>query len=151
MEIENILNSSIGIKEANYTYELTEVNNKKDQEEKVELKDTIQLSSDENAVNSKKAFDALCEVSKKVGTDNENKVSFHVEFLMVMNWMKNDGIAVPNFTDKNDMSFIDFIDKMKSYVLESTSTKGLKMSLSTGNFLDFCDLYKQKLIEIGCK
>lgn len=152
MEIRNILNNNtLNINESNSTDKITSVKEEKVEKENIEVKDRIELSADENAINSKKAFDALCEVSKEVGTDNEDKVSFHVEFLAVMNWMKNDGIAVPNFTDKNDKSFIDFVDEMKSYVSKNTATGRLKLYFSPDEFLGFCDLYKQKLIEAGCK
>lgn len=148
MEIRNTLNTNLGIEKTNYTEQTLKYNNKNNQEVKVELKDSIELSSDENIINTKKAYDALCAVQKEITDSGDKQYSYQVELIFVMGAMKSDGISVPSFTSDNDKSYVEFIDEVKKYASEKTMKGELTVS---DRFLDFCDLYKQKLIEYGCK
>ena len=152
MEIRNILNNNtLNINESNSTDKITPVKEEKIEKENIEVKDRIELSADENLINTRKAFDALNEASREMAKDKNDNIAYSAQFLLIMHCMKHEGIEVPDFTDKNDKSFIDFVDKMKSYVIENTASGRLRMQVGTDDFLSFCDLYKQKLIEAGCK
>lgn len=114
--------------------------------------DFIEISEkDKNKINKKKASDAFQESCSEFSQNTGSKMG--VEYFMIVEMMKIKGIDVPSFNpndNTNTNGFLPFIDKMKEFVnKENITSKGVPMDKT--KFLDFCDLYKEKLVKYGCK
>lgn len=139
-----------------YTQEASKVSKAAEikSEEKINNSDSIELSTtDANAVNTKKAYDAMVEVNNEY-LNNGDEHGQMIEFLVLCRMMKDNGMTVPDFSENNKEGFVDFIDKIKSYaqdLLERQATSSYaSLNTLSSKFLDFCDSYKEKLIEYGC-
>lgn len=118
-------------------------------------KDTIQIKQKNNIIiNTKKAYDALNETCDQVGTvtrEGSTYGSMMFSFYTMMDYMETQGISVPNFelsgSNLNNNNYLGFVDKIKEF------TKNLSKQypdVVPDNFYDFCDLFKEKLIQNGC-
>jgi hypothetical protein len=108
----------------------------------------------EKLINTKKAYDAFDGTCDEVGgAKSGGRVvgSMAFSFYTIMDAMKSSGLAVPDFDlngdNVNNNNFLGFVDEIKVF------TKNLSKDDSTfvpDNFYDFCDLYKEKLIQNSC-
>ncbi|NFE74123.1 hypothetical protein FDC27_05955 [Clostridium botulinum] len=116
--------------------------------------DGIEINEkNEDVINTKKSYDAFKDVCSEFGyveTLGGNGSDMSLYYVTLISVMENEGIDVPSFiTDgTNNRNFLPFIDKMKDYAKD--------LSLTNPNFLpdcfsEFCDLYKEKLIQYDCK
>lgn len=115
--------------------------------------DSIEITEkDENKINKQKASDAFQESLSEFDKDIALKNS--VQFVMVKSMMEFKGIDVPTFNinDKeNTCNFLPFIDKMKDFVNKENITDKNGTPIDETSFLDFCDVYKEKLVKYDCK
>ena len=117
-------------------------------------KDSIEISQkNQNIINTKKALDVFHEVSSEYQSIQVN--SFYSEdlsgfYLTADEMMKDAGIDVPSFVldGSNTVDFISHAEKLKEFV------KNLNIE-RPGSFpdelLDFCDSFKERLIQYDCK
>ncbi|MBW6408744.1 hypothetical protein [Clostridium weizhouense] len=122
--------------------------NKKNVSENIST-DSIEIKEkNENVINTKKAFDAFKDAKKMDFGD------FSGQYIIIKHMMEQDGIQVPDFTPENSTKFLPFIDKMKDYAKNLMTDPDFHqygaMPL-TNDFLDFCDSFKEKLTQYGCK
>ncbi len=114
--------------------------------------DSIEITEkDENKINKQKASDAFRESLSEFDKDAAKN---GVEFIMVKFMMESKGIDVPTFdiNDKeNTTKFLPFIDKMKDFFKKENITDRNGAPIDKTEFLDFCDVYKEKLIKYDCK
>ncbi|WP_055665873.1 hypothetical protein [Desnuesiella massiliensis] len=126
----------------------------KNEVEKVTYADKIEINEkNENIINVKKAHDAFKEACSEFGsvpTSMGGLSDMSLYYNMVVDQMKSRGIPVSTFVldGKNNSNFLDFIDKVKDFAKE--------LSIANPNFLpdgfsNFCDLFKNKLTQYGCK
>ncbi|NFH88655.1 hypothetical protein FDA33_00220 [Clostridium botulinum] len=146
MEINNNLNYKNIINSDFYKNDLSTSDNKSTINATT---DSIEINeTDFNVINTKKAYDAFKEANQGEFGDN----SFL--YAIIKDIMKDDGIDVPDFTPNNTTAFLPFIDKMKEFAKNLMTDPNFHqiggMPL-TDEFLDFCDLYKEKLIQYDCK
>ncbi|MDR5588696.1 hypothetical protein [Clostridium aquiflavi] len=146
MEINNNLNYKNIINSNFYKNDLSDLDNKSTVNNTT---DSIEINETNfNVINTKKAYDAFKEANQGEVGDNS------VLYAIIKDAMKNDGIDVPDFTSNNTTAFLPFIDKMKEYAKNLMTDPNFHqiggMPL-TDEFLDFCDLYKEKLIQYDCK
>lgn len=125
------------------------INKAKDQDN-----DNTDIQSNKKAVNTKKAYDILQETCKEFGTVECRgyicgTMQYHLNTMMII--MKDKGMSVPDFNmngdNVNNINYLGFIDKIKDF------TKNLSKEvpdLVPDNFYDFCDAFKEKLIQNGC-
>ena len=114
-------------------------------------KDSIEISqNNENIINKKKALDAFNDTIGK-----NNYAAYY--YSMLADSMKDFGYNVPDFTSdgSNNSKFLPFIDNMKSFVNDLFSGKipfsQYGAAPLTTDFLDFCDSFKERLIQYDCK
>ncbi|GAA0717138.1 hypothetical protein GCM10008905_02440 [Clostridium malenominatum] len=70
-------------------------------------------------------------------------------YVMAATQMRNRGISVPYFTlDGKNNDFLPFVDKLKDFAKELNMTNP---GFLPNQFLDFCDAFKEKLIQYGCE
>ncbi|ACD52914.1 hypothetical protein FDB55_06390 [Clostridium botulinum] len=116
--------------------------------------DGIEINEkNENVINTRKAYDAFKDSCSKFGyveTSSGNGSDMSLYYNTIVDMMRDDGIDVPSFIPdgNNNCNFLPFIDKMKEYAKD--------LSLTNPNFLpdcfsEFCDLFKEKLIQYDCK
>ncbi|WP_252229924.1 hypothetical protein [Clostridium sp. ZBS15] len=116
--------------------------------------DNIEINEkSENVINTKKAYDAFKDACSEFGYvetlgGNGSDMSLYYNTLLCV--IENEGIDVPSFIPDgtNNRNFLPFIDKIKQYAKD--------LSLTNPNFLpdcfsEFCDLFKEKLIQYDCK
>ncbi|ACD21854.1 MULTISPECIES: hypothetical protein [Clostridium] len=116
--------------------------------------DGIEINEkNEDVINTKKSYDAFKDACSEFGyveTLGGNSSDMSLYYVTLISVMENEGIDVPSFIPDgtNNRNFLPFIDKMKDYAKD--------LSLTNPNFLpdcfsEFCDLYKEKLIQYDCK
>ncbi|WP_252229930.1 hypothetical protein [Clostridium sp. ZBS15] len=116
--------------------------------------DDIEINEKNEAViNTKKAYDAFknaCSEFGYVETLGGNGSDMSLYYVTLIDVMKDEGFDVPSFIPdgNNNCNFLPFIDKMKDYAKD--------LSLTNPNFLpdcfsEFCDLFKEKLVQYDCK
>ncbi len=116
--------------------------------------DGIEINEkNEDVINTKKSYDAFKDACSEFGyveTLGGNGSDMSLYYNTLIDVMKDEGIDVPSFIldGTNNHNFLPFIDKMKDYAKD--------LSLTNPNFLpdcfsEFCDLYKEKLIQYDCK
>lgn len=116
--------------------------------------DTIKLSEkNENIINTKKAYDAFKDTCSDFGcikTSNNCSADMSLYYNTALSIMETRGISISSFISdsQNNTSYLSFIDTVKDFAkdLNTTGPKYLPDS-----FLDFCDSYKEKLTQYGCK
>lgn len=115
--------------------------------------DSIEISEkDANKINKKKAFDAFKDSLSTL--DSERAAHISAYFNVVAYSMKSAGISVPSFNisdNTNSTGFLSFIDKMKDFVKTANITDRNGVTIDQTSFLDFCDIYKEKLNQYGCE
>ncbi|WP_252236264.1 hypothetical protein [Clostridium sp. CH2] len=107
----------------------------------------------ENIINTKKAYDAFKDACSEFGyveTLGGNGSDMSLYYVTLIDVMKDEEFDVPSFIPdgNNNCNFLPFIDKMKDYAKD--------LSLTNPNFLpncfsEFCDLFKEKLVQYDCK
>ncbi|AIY82157.1 hypothetical protein FDB15_02995 [Clostridium botulinum] len=107
----------------------------------------------ENTINTKKAYDAFKDACSEFGyveTLGGNGSDMSLYYVTLIDVMKDEEFDVPSFIPdgNNNCNFLPFIDKMKDYAKD--------LSLTNPNFLpdcfsEFCDLFKEKLVQYDCK
>ncbi|MBN1044737.1 hypothetical protein DVW08_05060 [Clostridium botulinum] len=107
------------------------------------------LNITENVINTKKAYDAFKDACSEFGYV-ETLGGNGSDMSLYYNTLIDEGIDVPSFIldGTNNHNFLPFIDKMKEYAKD--------LSLTNPDFLpdcfsEFCDLFKEKLIQYDCK
>ncbi|MBW6408741.1 hypothetical protein [Clostridium weizhouense] len=116
--------------------------------------DDIEINQkNENIINTRKAYDAFkdaCSEFGYIGTLGGNGGDMSLYYNTVVDIMKDEGISVPSFVadGSNPSGFLPFIDKIKDFAKD--------LSLTNPDFLpdcfsEFCDLFKEKLTQYGCK
>ncbi|MBD7911159.1 MULTISPECIES: hypothetical protein [Clostridium] len=119
--------------------------------------DTIEIEQkNKTIINTKKAYDALQETCKEFGTvecggDICGTMQFYVN--TIMDLMKTNGMSVPDFNlsgeNINNNDFSGFIDKLKEFTKKAMEDKN-SINIAPDNFFNFCDVWKEKLIQNGC-
>ncbi|MBW6408740.1 hypothetical protein [Clostridium weizhouense] len=147
MEIYNNLNYK-NIVHSDFSKNQLPTIDKKNVSENISI-DSIEINeTNSNTINNKKAYDAFKD------TNNEELSDMSLQYLIIKDMMSRDGIQVPNFTPENSTKFLPFIDKMKDYAKNLMTDPDFHqygaMPL-TNDFLDFCDSFKEKLTQYGCK
>ncbi|MBN1044736.1 hypothetical protein DVW08_05055 [Clostridium botulinum] len=146
MEINNNLNYKNIINSNFYKNDLCDLDNKSTVNNTT---DSIEINETNfDIINTKKAHDAFLEANKGELGD------MSLQYVIIKDIMKDDGIDVPDFTPNNTTAFLPFIDKMKEYaknLMTDPNFHEVGGSPLTDKFLDFCDLYKEKLIQYDCK
>ncbi|NMM62466.1 hypothetical protein HBE96_07130 [Clostridium sp. P21] len=128
---------------------------KKDNKSEENIGDTVQIEQKNNVIiNTKKAYDALKETCDEVGTvtrDGYTYGSMMFSFYTMMDYMESQGISVPNFelsgNNLNNDNYLGFVDKIKEFTKNLSSQYP---NVVPDNFYDFCDLFKEKLLQNGC-
>jgi flagellar basal body rod protein FlgC len=122
--------------------------------DKTESSDSIEINEkDEDVINAKKAYDAFKDTCSDFGyieTSNGNASDMSLWYGIVIDQMRDQGIYVPSFAsgDKSGNGFLPFIDEVKEFAKNmNANTPGVLPD----NFLDFCDAYKDKLIQYDGK
>ncbi|MBD7913467.1 hypothetical protein [Clostridium cibarium] len=147
--------SNLNIKEKSPVIDNTNVIDKdKINTSKNQDSDNIDIQSNKKAINTKKAYDALQETCKEFGTVEcrgytAGTMQYHLNTMMII--MKDKGISVPDFDisggNVSNTNYLGFIDNIKDF------TKNLSKkvpNLVPDNFFNFCDVWKEKLIQNGC-
>lgn len=150
----NINNKNFNVSK-NQILEKTKITKKPDKNinENIKLNDTIKINEkNENIINTKKAHDAFkdtCEDCGYVKNSLGNDVDMSYYYGIVVDLMESEGIAVPNFIlDGESNDFLPFIDKLKDFAKDLNKTDP---GFLPSQFLDFCDAFKEKLTQYGCK
>lgn len=141
------IDNNQGINKTNFNTVTSKTSN-----EKSTASDSIEIAEqNENIINTKKAHDAFKDACSDFGyveTLNGNGADMSLYYNTALIIMREEGISVPSFIpdSQNSASYLSFIDKVKEFAKSPTGAKYLPDS-----FLDFCDSYKEKLIQYGCK
>jgi hypothetical protein len=120
--------------------------------EKSTSSDSIEINAqNENIINTKKAHDAFKDACSNFGyvqTPNGNGADMSLYYNTALDMMKLKGLPTVSFIpdSQNNNSYLSFIDKVKEFAKTPDAAKYLPDSFS-----DFCDLYKEKLTQYGCK
>lgn len=140
LNYKNVINSDFYKNDLSASDNKSTVNNTTDS---IEINET-----NFDIINTKKAHDAF-------GEANEGELGdMSLQYVIIKDIMKNNGIDVPDFTPNNTTAFLPFIDKMKGYaknLMTDPNFHEVGAMPLTDEFLDFCDLYKEKLIQYDCK
>ena len=118
-------------------------------------KDSIEISQkNQNIINTKKALDIFHEVSSEYPSiqinSNGDTQDLSCFYGLANEMMKDAGIDVPSFVldGSNTVDFISHAEKLKEFVKKLNIER-------PGSFpdelLDFCDSFKERLIQYGCK
>jgi hypothetical protein len=120
--------------------------------EKSTVSDSIDITEqNENIINTKKAHDAFKDACSDFGyveTSNGNYADMSLYYNRALSIMEHQGISVPSFipNSQNSASYLSFIDKVKEFAQTPTASEYLPAS-----FINFCDSFKEKLIQYDCK
>jgi hypothetical protein len=115
--------------------------------------DSIEITAqNQNIINTKKAHDAFKEACSNFGyveTSNGNYADMSLYYNRALTIMEDEGISVPSFIpdSQNSTSYLSFIEKVQEFAKTPTAAKYLPADRLT----DFCDLFKEKLIQYDCK
>ncbi|HDK7157171.1 TPA: hypothetical protein PTV43_002317 [Clostridium botulinum] len=151
----NINNQTLNISK-NQTLEKTKINKElnKTNDENMKCNDTIVINGkNENIINKKKALDSFKDTCSDFGYVGKNLMGGGVDmsyyYGIAADLMEKQGITVPYFClDGESNDFLPFIDKLKDFAKELNKTNP---GFLPSQFLDFCDAFKEKLTQYGCK
>ncbi|WP_434297164.1 hypothetical protein [Clostridium sporogenes] len=150
----NINNKNFNISK-NQIVEKTKIDKElnKSNNENIKSNDTIDINQkNENIINIKKAWDAFkdtCSDTGYIKNDLGIDTDMSLYYCTVLDLMEKQGIPVPYFCpDGESNDFLPFIDKLKDFAKELNKTDP---GFLPNNFLDFCDAFKEKLTQYGCK
>lgn len=132
--------------------------NKEENILKASNSDTIEIKqSSDLVINTKKAHDAFRDSCKEIGETSWNGYQagdMSGYYITICDIMETRGYKVPNIFYNGDIKdlannsdFIGFIDKMNDFV----KTDPILKNNYPKKFFDFTKLYKEKLIQYGCK
>ncbi|WP_297424029.1 hypothetical protein [Clostridium sp.] len=147
MDTINNYDKQIGLNYIQNTFNLTNsIEKNKEDPDNRDLR-----TKNKNIINTKKAYDAFIETSKKYETEEQFPPANY--FIMLKSMMKESGISVPDFKfhgeNNENINFVAFIDKIKDFadymVKEDKNFRNLPSS-----FFQFCDDYKKNLIKNAC-
>lgn len=122
--------------------------------------DSIEISEQNlNIINIKKSYDAFRETCSEssaqiIHSDGSIEKDFSLMFTTMVYEMNELGISTPSFEPSADNSseFLSFIDTMKNFMKErSEKYPNDFYTKYTDDFLNFCDSFKEKLIQYDCK
>ncbi|ACA56054.1 hypothetical protein FDC45_19700 [Clostridium botulinum] len=150
----NVNNQNSNISK-NQTLQKSKINEKlnKTNDENIKFNDTINISEkNENIINTKKAWDAFKDTCSDIGyikNDLTIDTDMSPYYCIALDLMEKQGIPVPSFClDGESNNFLPFIDKLKDFAKELNKTNP---GFLPSQFLDFCDAFKEKLPQYGCK
>ncbi|KEI93780.1 hypothetical protein [Clostridium botulinum] len=151
----NINNQTLNISK-NQTLEKTKINKESDKtnDKNIKCNDTITINENNgNIINTKKAWDSFKDTCSDFGYVGENLMGGGVDmsyyYGIAVDLMKDQGIPVSYFClDGESNDFLPFIDKLKDFAKELNKTNP---GFLPSQFLDFCDAFKEKLTQYGCK
>lgn len=136
---------------------LGEINNSISAEKEVFNKeDSIEINQKNSLlINTKKACDALEATSKEIGKTSWGGYDYddiRCEFFTICDYMETKGIKIPNFIcDSNEVGnnndYLGFIERVEEFVRTDPDLK----DDYPDKFFDFTKLFKEKLIQFGCK
>ncbi|AZV56621.1 hypothetical protein [Clostridium sp. AWRP] len=105
--------------------------------------DSIEITQkDQNIINAKKAKDAFFETCSDFGSVNSKGSDMSSYYCMILDMMKRQGIDTSSFS----LGSSSFVDSVKEFEKKVDMEKP---GVFPSNFSDFCDAYKQKLIQCG--
>ncbi|EKQ58096.1 MULTISPECIES: hypothetical protein [unclassified Clostridium] len=147
MDTVNNYDKQIGLNYTQNAFNLTGSTEKnKEDQDNMDLR-----KKNKNIINTKKAYDAFIETSKKYETEAQLPPAHY--FIMLKSMMKESGISVPDFKfhgeNNENMNFIGFIDKIKNFA-DYMVKEDKNFSDLPSNFFQFCDDYKKDLIKNAC-
>ncbi|MBX4271988.1 hypothetical protein [Clostridium estertheticum] len=153
IEAYNIAN--LNIKNISIVSNTKIISEKQDSKVEAASSDTIQINQkNKNIINTKKAYDAFKETCDEVGPvtcGGYFAENMSLDFNTMADIMKEHGLFVPDFIlngdNINNNNFLGFIDKLKDFTKDFSKEN---INLVPDNFYDFCDLFKEKLIQNGC-
>ncbi|MBE1305484.1 hypothetical protein G4W71_15880 [Clostridium botulinum] len=150
----NINNQNFNISK-NQTLEKVNIDKElnKTNDANMKCNDTINISQkNENVINTKKAWDAFKDTCSDIGyikNDLGIDTDMSPYYCIALDLMEKQGIPVPSFClDGESNDFSPFIDKLKDFAKELNKTNP---GFLPSQFLDFCDAFKEKLTQYGCK
>lgn len=114
--------------------------------------------SDKRIENKKKAFRAFKDACSEISDSKEEQVDLIVSYSTIIRIMKNNGMYVPSFesdinTIYNEVTdkFIVFAEEMKYFVENNIGKENTNENLIFNNkFLNFCNVFKNKLVKYNC-
>lgn len=120
--------------------------------------DYIEISEqNSNIINIKKSYDAFRETCSETSSliihSNQSTESFESMFFTMMYEMKELGISTPSFelSSDNSSEFLAFIDTMKDFMNERREKYPNDFYTQyTDDFLNFCNSFKEKLMQYDC-
>lgn len=122
----------------------------------INKQDSIEINEKNSLlINTKKACDALEATSREIGKTSWGGYEYddiRCEFFTICDYMKTQGIKVPNFACEgneyvNNNDYLGFIEKMEEFVKTDPDLK----DDYPDKFFDFTKLFKEKLLQFGCK
>ncbi|HBJ2614770.1 TPA: hypothetical protein LA742_003271 [Clostridium botulinum] len=120
----------------------------------IKFNDIVKINEkNENIINTKKAWDSFKDTCSDFGYVGENLMGGGADmsyyYGIAADLMEKQGITVPYFCfDGESNDFLPFIDKLKDFAKELNKTNP---GFLPSQFLDFCDAFKEKLTQYGCK
>ena len=119
-------------------------------EDSIEINETNSI-----IINTKKAYDAFRDTCKEIGETSWSGYAtgdMSLEFFTICDYMELKGIKVPNFACEgneyvNNNDYLGFIEKMEEFVKTDPDLK----DDYPDKFFDFTKLFKEKLLQFGCK
>lgn len=125
-------------------------NDKKVNKENEIIKDECVIhEKNEKVINTSKAKEAFENTLQQFLPEERAKIVF--DYVCIKASMEHDGILLPEqvFSDdySDSFSYIQFIEDMKSYVINNTNDFEFKSK----NFLDFCEKFEEELKKLDCK
>lgn len=135
------------------------LNKIKEIDDNLTKKDSIEISEkNSNIINIKKSCDAFRETSletpRSIIHSDQSTEGFESMFFTMIYEMRQQGISPPSFEPSADNSseFLSFIDTMKNFMKErSEKYPDDFYTKYNDDFLNFCDSFKEKLTQYGCK
>ncbi|WP_406542181.1 hypothetical protein [Clostridium ljungdahlii] len=105
--------------------------------------DSIEITQkDQKIINAKKVKDAFFETCSDFGSVDSKGSNMSSFYCMVLDMMKRQGIDISSFS----LGSSSFVDEVKEFEKKVNMEKP---GVFPSNFSDFCDAYKQKLIQCG--
>ncbi|MCH3965069.1 MAG: hypothetical protein LKE46_12440 [Clostridium sp.] len=127
-----------------------------------DTKDKVEISvKNDILINTKKAYDAFKETNKEYGIvsadgyyQDMSVILGHIEVAMKIMGLPTATFDFNGLTDENKENgdFLGFIDKIKNFAHElNKKNEGTDLMTVPDSFFDFCDSFKSKLKQYGCK
>lgn len=153
--IQTYMNSMSGYKINNGSLDQIQ-NHSSGKTEALKKEDSIKINETNTLlINTKKACDAFKDTCKEIGETSWNGYELgdmSLAFFTICDYMKTIGMKVPNFICDskevgNNNDYLGFIDKIEEFVRAQPDLK----NDYPDKFFEFTKLFKEKLIQFGCK